>query len=279
MTPAVLTAVLALFAALAWGSGDFTNGLAGRKISPFHTTLIAYAVGLIALGIVIAFRPEVLPPASDMLLGALAGTCGMIGLIFLLRGFRVGRMGIVAPVSAVLAALLPVVVSLFREGFPGWLKALGFLLALAAIWLLSRPEPVHGRPQGLGLALLAGLGFGGFFTLLDFIRTDSDFWPLISGRAAAISLIVIFTLLTRQPVIPAKAPWRLLVLGGLLDIGGNLFYLNAVQTGRLDVAAVLAALYPAVTALLAWLVVRERMAWVQVVGAAAAIAAIILITI
>jgi drug/metabolite transporter (DMT)-like permease len=278
VTPAVLTAILALFAALAWGSGDFTNGLAGRKISPFHTTLIAYAVGLIALVIVIAFRPEAIPSAGDMILGGLAGISGMTGLIFLLRGFRVGRMGIVAPVSAVLAAVMPVIVSIFREGFPGWLKALGFLLALAAIWLLSRPEPVHGRPQGLGLALVAGVGFGGFFTLLDFIQTDSDFWPLISGRVAAITLILIFTLLTRKPVIPAKAPWSLLLLGGLLDIGGNLFYLNAVQTGRLDVAAVLAALYPAVTAFLAWLVTSERMAQVQVVGAAAAVTAIILIT-
>jgi drug/metabolite transporter (DMT)-like permease len=279
MTPVLLPALLALCAAVSWGSGDFTNGLAARKSTAFHTILIAYSIGLLVLLTAAIFNLEKLPPASDLAWGALAGISGMIGLAFLLRGFQVGRMGIVAPVSAVLAAIVPVIASTLREGLPDPLKLIGFSLALAAIWLLSRPEPLQGRPAGISMALLAGLFFGGFFTMLDFIRGDTIFWPLISGRAASLVVMILFALMVRRQLVPKGLPWGLLALAGVLDVGGNLFFLKAVQTGRLDAAAVLGSLYPAVTALLAWLIAHERMARVQVLGAAAAILAIVLITI
>jgi drug/metabolite transporter (DMT)-like permease len=202
----------------------------------------------------------------------------MAGLGFLLRGFTAGRMGIVAPVSAVLATAIPVVFAALTEGLPDELQLLGFGLALVSIWLLSRPETLSGRPAGLGEALLAGLGFGGFFIALGQIGESAVFWPLVAGRLTACALMAAFALSTRRPINPPQLPLGLLVLSGTLDVGGNLFFLLAVQSGRLDVAAVLGSLYPAVTAILAWLITREHMTNLQVIGVAAAVLAIVLIT-
>jgi drug/metabolite transporter (DMT)-like permease len=220
-----------------------------------------------------------LSPTADLLWGAVAGLAGTAGLGFLLRGFATGRMGIVAPVSAVLATAIPVIFAGLTEGLPRQLQLLGFGLALVGIWLLSRPEPLGGRPAGLGMALLAGLGFGSFFTALSQIGETAVFWPLVAGRLAACTLLVALALATRRPVVPPHAPLGLLVLVGLLDVAGNLFFLLAVQGGRLDVAAVLGSLYPAVTVILARLIVKEHMARLQVVGVVAAVLAIVLITI
>ncbi len=278
LTSSVLAALFALSAAAAWGSGDFTNGLAARRAGAFRAVLVSYTVGLLALAGVALARGEMLPPLPDVLWGAAAGLTGVAGLGFLLRGFSEGRMGIVAPVSAVLATSLPVIVSSLTEGMPGALQLAGFGVALAGLWLLSRPQARGGRPGGLGLALLAGVGFGTFFVALDQIGASAVFWPLIAGRLAALGVMLPVVLVRRWPLLPQGTPLGLLALAGVLDAGGNLFFLLATQTGRLDVAAVLASLYPGVTALLAWSIGGEHLTRWQVVGAAAAIVAIVLIT-
>jgi drug/metabolite transporter (DMT)-like permease len=203
----------------------------------------------------------------------------IVGFGSLLRGFTIGRMGIVAPVSAVLAAAVPVIFTVLTEGLPRELQLLGFGLALISIWILSRPEPLSGRPAGLGMALLAGLGFGGFFTTLDQLGEGALFWPLVASRMAAFLLILAFALLTRQQVIPPAFPVVLLTLNGVLGVAGTLFFLLATQHGRLDIAAVLGSLYPAVTAILAKLITKENMTRLQILGMAIAILAIALITI
>jgi drug/metabolite transporter (DMT)-like permease len=271
--------LFALSAAAAWGSGDFSGGLASRRVGSFHTVFIAYTVGLVALVIVALTRREPLPPTSDLLWGALAGLSGMVGLGFLFRGFALGRMGIVAPVSAVLAAAIPVIFTAFVEGLPQQLQLLGFGLALTSIWLLSRPERLGSRPAGLGMALLAGLGFSGFFIALGQVSESAVFWPLVAGRLAACTVMVAIALVTRKPIIPSPLPFGLLVLAGLLDVLGNLFFLLAMQMGRMDVTAVLGSLYPAVTAILAWLLTKEHMARLQVIGVAMAVLAIVMITV
>lgn len=283
----VLAAIFALSAAATWGSGDFTGGLAARRVGPFYTVLVSYSVGLLALLGVALSRSEQLPPAADLLWGALAGLLGMLGLGFLLRGFATGRMGVVAPVSAVLGTAIPVLFAAFTQGLPARLQLLGFGLALASIWLLSRPagqggaalSPEGGAPFGIGSALLAGLGFGGFFTALAQVGESAVFWPLVAGRLASCLAMVVFALIMRRQVFKPGLPLGLLALAGALDVGGNLFFLLALQTGRLDIAAVLASLYPAVTALLAWLVGGERLARLQVAGVAGAVLAIVLITV
>ncbi len=278
METTFLAALFALSAAVTWGSGDFTNGLVARRIGPFRTVLLSYAVGLVALVIVALARGETLPPSTDLMWGGLAGLSGMAGLAFLFRGFAGGRMGIVAPVSAVLTAAVPVAFSALTEGLPRTVQLLGFGLGLMSIWLLARPDSLGGRPAGLGMALLAGLGFGGFFTLIDQVGPNAVFWPLIAGRVSACTVMLVFALFARRSVVPPRSSVGLLIAGGILDVSGNLFFLLAVQSGRLDVASILASFYPAVTALWARLIVREHLARLQIVGVVGALIAIVLIT-
>jgi drug/metabolite transporter (DMT)-like permease len=241
--------------------------------------LITNTVQLSVVVIMALVRSEHFPPLRDLIWGVVACLLGIIGLGALLRGFAIGRMGIVAPVSAVLATGLPVVFASFSEGLPRQIQMLGFGLALVSIWLLSRPEKFGGTPAGLGMALLAGLGFGGFFIALDQIGEGALFWPLAAGRLIASVLMVVFALSTRRPLFLPGSPLGLLVLAGLSSVGGDLFFLLAVQSGRLDIAAVLGSLYPVVTTVLAKLITRENMARLQVVGMVIAILAIVLITI
>ncbi len=278
MNAAFLTAALALTAAICWGTGDFSGGLAARRSDAFRAVFFAYCVGLVAMLIVALARGEKLTTPADLGWGALAGLSGMVGVGSLWRGFTVGRMGIVAPLSAVLSAALPVIFEGFSKGLPHALQLVGFVAALAGIWLLSRPEHLSGRPKGLGLAVLAGLGFGGFFIGLDQVGQTALFWPLAAARAACVAVMVVFALATRRRVSLRHSPLGLFVLAGVLDVAGNLFFLLAVQSGRLDVTAVLGSLYPAVTALAAWWVIKERMTRLQVFGVCMAVLAIILIT-
>jgi drug/metabolite transporter (DMT)-like permease len=236
-------------------------------------------VGLLVLVTVALIRREQFPPTSDLIWGAIAGLSGMVGLGFLMRGFVTGRMGIVAPVSAVLAAAIPVIFAALTEGLPRQLQLLGFGLALISIWLLSRPERLGGRPAGLGMALLAGLGFSGFFIALDQVGETAVFWPLVAGRLAACTVMVVLALSTGRPLTPSPFPLGLLTLAGILDVAGNLFFLLSMQLGRMDVTAVLGSLYPAVTAILAWLVTKEHMARLQMFGVIIAVLAIVMITI
>lgn len=241
--------------------------------------LLPYVLSFIILMSTALVRGEQFSGRADLIWGAVAGVLVMAGYGFLLQGFATGRMGIVAPVSGVLATAIPVIFSAFTEGLPRGLQVLGFGLALVSIWMLSRPEKFGSRPEGLGMALLAGLGFGGFFTALNQVSESAVFWPLAAGRLTSCILMVAFASFTRRSLLPQAPPLALLGLLGLLDVGGNLFFLLAVQTGRLDVAAVLASLYPAVTAVLAWLITKEQMTHLQAVGAAVAVFAIALITI
>ena len=279
MDSTLIAALLALSAGLAWGTSDFTGGLVTRRIGEVRTMFYAYVVATVILVIVALVRAEPISSPIDLMWGALGGLLAMAGFAFLLRGFAAGRMGIVAPVSAVLATMLPVLFAMISEGLPRALQFLGFAIALGSIWLLSRPEKLVGRPAGLGMAILAGLGFGSFFISLDQISEQAVFWPLAAGRLTAVVAVMIYAFLGRQPLRLDSTELGLLTFIGILDVAGNLCFLLAVQTGRLDVASVLASLYPAVTALLATLIAKEYMTRQQVVGLLLAIGAIVLITI
>jgi uncharacterized membrane protein len=273
-----LAITLALTAATCWGSADFAGGLAARRTGPYRSVLVSYSVGLVVLTVIALVRGEALTAPADLAWGALSGISGMVGLVFLFKGFASGRMGIVAPVSAVLATALPVVFNAFTEGLPDNLILAGFAVAILGIWLLSRPERLGIRPAGLGMAVAAGLGFGAFFITLDQIGGNAVFWPLVAGRIAACAVLLAFVMVTRQPMQLRQVPLKLLTLAGLLDVSGNLLFLLAVQNGRLDVAAVLGSLYPAVTAILARVTIKEQMTRLQLVGVSAAMLAIVLIT-
>ncbi len=267
-----------LLSALSWGTADFSGGVASRTSPALTVVLWSQPLGgLIALVIALA-RAEPAISSADLTWTILAGLSGPTALVFFYRGLAVGRMGVVAPIAGVLGAGIPVVVGAVQDGLPSALQIAGIVVALSSVVLVTRAaDGAGGNRAGVGLAVVAGIGFGLFFVFLGRVAPGSAFVPLVVVRVVATLLIATFVLLTR-------GTWRLsrpslvpVVIAGVLDMGGNLWYLLAAQEGRLDVAAVLASLYPVVTILLAAGILRERIGRVQAVGILAALAAIVLI--
>ena len=189
-------------------------------------------------------------------------------------------MTIAAPVSALFAAFLPVVFGFFTLGAPSTTTLIGFVLAFAAVWFISQTDMTNWRfsLSELRLPLLSGFFFGLYFLTLHRATLNAFFWPLAAARFAGFIALGIYVLISRQPGLPPRNLWRLSIVNGLLDIGGNAFYVLAAQTGRLDVAAVLSALYPASTVVLAWIFLKERITWLQTFGVLLAFVAIVLFT-
>jgi drug/metabolite transporter (DMT)-like permease len=268
-----------LASAASWGAGDFSGGLATKRTSVYGVIIASQVVGVILFVGLAFISREAVPTPDNLLWGALAGMVGAIGLTALYRGLAMGQMGVVAPISAVIAAAVPILVGAFVEGLPGILQMIGFGSALVGVWFLSRPKVGAVRTGQLISPLVAGVGFGLFFVLIDRVSEVAVFWPLVAARAASLTLLLVIARAARQPLIPERRYWPLTTLAGVLDAGGNAFFALAAQTGRLDVAAVLSSLYPASTVVLAWLILKERFARPQTVGIAATLAAIVLITI
>lgn len=275
-----VTAVLyGLISALTWGAGDFSGGVAVKRSNPFGVVITAHALSLfLVVGLALVLG-EPTPPMQDWLWGGLAGICGGVGLALLYQALAAGQMSVAAPVSALVAAALPVLIGYFSDGLPGWLTLIGFGFALAAVWLISGGVGVRLDQNSLRLPLLAGLSFGGFFILLHRASSVSILWPLVAIRIVSITSLLSYCVVTRQSWIPARESWFPIVMSGILDSAGNAFYALSARIGRMDVAAVLGSLYPGSTVLLAWFILKERISRVQVVGILIALAAIVMITI
>jgi drug/metabolite transporter (DMT)-like permease len=254
--------------------------MATRRSSVYTVIIVSQVVGMILLaGLALLWR-EAWPSAGDLVWAAAAGLAGAVGLLALYSGLAGSRMGIVAPLAAVTSAGLPVIVALFTEGLPRPLQLAGFGLALLAVWFLSHSGG-NGRIQlqELILPVTAGIGFALFFILIDRVSEGAVFWPLVAARLASVSVLALFMLIRRKPSKPSRSQLPLMALAGILDSGGNLFFLLAAQAGRLDIAAVLSSLYPASTVFLAWLVLQERLDKRQWWGVAAALVALVLIAV
>lgn len=272
------TIIFGLAASLFWGSGDFSGGLASRRDNASSVVLGAYSVGFVLLVLLALIWKEAFPSPIDILWGGLSGISGALGLIAFYSALSIGRMGIIAPVSAVLTAGIPVLFSAYTQGLPTLLQVGGFVLALFAIGLVSRPERTKGRPKGIGLALLAGCGFGCFFVLISRVNPSATFWPLAVARLTSVLVLLVVIGIRRQQVLPKKTVTVLVILAGVLDALGNAFFVLAAHAGRLDVAAILSSLYPAATVVLAALVLRERMTRIQTLGILLALIAIPMIS-
>lgn len=266
-----------LAASLSWGTSDFSGGLATKRTHVFSVMVIAYGIGLLLLVALALIRSEPMASLADLAWAAAAGLSGAAGLAAYYRALAVGRMGITAPVAAVLGTMIPVVFGAAAEGLPGTPRLAGFGLALTGVWFLSRPSETGERSRGLGLAMCAGLGFGLFFILIDQVSEKAVFWPLVSARGASFVVMLAGALASRQGWHPQRSVIPAIVVAGLLDVGGNTFFLLSSQAGRLDVASVLSSLYPAVTAFLAWLILKEHLTRAQMIGMVAAVIAIPLI--
>lgn len=278
MTSAFATILFGLAASLCWGSGDFCGGLASRRINASIVVIATYTTGLVLLITLALIWREAFPPPIDIFWGGLGGVVGATGLIAFYSGLSIGRMGIIAPTSAVLTAGVPVLFSAFTEGLPSLLQLGGFVLALLAIVLISRPERAKGRPKGIGLALVAGSCFGCFFILISRVGPHATFWPLATARLTSVLFLLILALFRKQSITPKRTVLPLILCAGSLDAIGNAFFVLAAHSGRLDVASVLSALYPAATVLLAAILLRERVTRIQGLGVLLALIAIPLIS-
>lgn len=289
MSTEILAVVLGLAAALAWGAGDFSGGLASRRGDVYVVILISQLFSFLLLILLALLQGEAVPASGDLLVGGMAGIIGAIGLVMLYRALATTAMGLVAPVTAVVAAGLPVVVAAFIEGLPAPHHFLGFAAALAGVWFISRgggqTEGPAIRPRDILLPLFAGATFGLFFILIDQVSDRAVYWPLVAARTASITLISATILANPRRVrAPVGAPplsrqLPLIVLTGVLETAGNIFFALATAAGRLDIASVLASLYPAGTVLLAWLLLKERLGPQQWAGVGASLLAIVLVAV
>jgi drug/metabolite transporter (DMT)-like permease len=272
-----------LLSALAWGAGDFAGGLSSRKFGPYRAVFYADFFGLLILIIVSLVYRETFPSISGWINSLLGGALGSFGLLILYYSLSIGQMSIAAPVSALFAALLPVIVGALTEGLPSAIQLIGFALALAAVWLISQGGTgFHiSRLSDLRLPILAGVGFGCYFIFIHNAAgaPNSFLWPMIISRVAGTVLVFFIVFARREGFAVPRDTWGLVFFNATLDLAGNFFYILASKTGRLDIAAVLSSLYPGTTVVLAWLLLKERVSRTQTVGILLAFAAIFLFAI
>jgi drug/metabolite transporter (DMT)-like permease len=251
-----------------------------------RVTLVSRSAGLLTLvGLGLALR---LPPPrpDDALIGIVVGLSGGMGLLLLYMSLARGKMGIAAPLTAVAAGGIPLIVGLVSDGLPGAPQLAGFALALCAIWVISQSNDVERiRPIDIGLPLLAGVGIGIDLSLIGRIGGESVVvWVLAVARLTSIGLIGSATLVAarrgagqRASGEESRGSRRLALLAGVGDVIGTGCFALSAELGRLDVAAVLGALYPAATVLLARFVLGERLSPRQSAGVGLALAAVVLI--
>ena len=234
-------------------------------------------IGTVAMTLVALAIGEPFPGAQTVALAALAGVLAVAGILGLYTGLAVGRMGVVAPVTGLIAAALPVSVGLVADGLPGPPVVIGIGLALLAVVLVSRTSDPAGRPSGIQYAIVGGVGLGLFNIVVGLFPGATVAWPLAIIKLGALLPIVAI-------VVVGSRPWRVprpiipaMILVAFLDLGGNAFYILATQAGRLDIAATLSSLYPVTTVVLAVTLLRERVTPSHLVGIVAAGIAIVLI--
>jgi drug/metabolite transporter (DMT)-like permease len=276
----LVSIIYGILSAATWGAGDFLGGLASKQTTPYRVLFLAEIAGMVPFTLLALLLREPMPPATDMLVGAGSSLIGLGGLLFLYRALASGQMTIAAPVSALFAAVLPVIFGFLALGVPSTTTLIAFVLAFAGVWFISQTEMANWRFSlwELRLPLLSGCFFGMYFLILHRATLNAFFWPLAAARFAGFLALGMYALIARQPALPPRNIWGLSIVNGMLDIGGNAFYVLAAQTGRLDVAAVLSALYPASTVLLAWIFLKERITWLQTLGVLLAFIAIVLFT-
>jgi drug/metabolite transporter (DMT)-like permease len=270
--------LLSLCAALAYGLSDFVGGVLTRRASVWAVAATSQATAA-ALAVVLVTAGPVDAHPGAVLWGVLAGVGSGAGNVFIYRGLAAGRMAVVAPLSAITAAALPVLTGLVAGERPGMLPALGILTAIPAIWLVASGNSGLRRADRGDVVngLLAGLGFGVQFSALGQVPERAGLAPLAISQAVSVVAIVVTAIAVSAPWLPRDRFSRLGAVAGLLAGIATVCFQLAVQRGLLTIAGVVASLYPAVTVVLAWWVLRERIGRVQAIGLALGAAAIALI--
>jgi len=272
-SPQLATATYGLAAVLAWGTSDFLGGYATRRANAFLFTTVVNIGGLLLMVTLASATHAPFPSARSAAWVLAAGVSGGAALAIFYRALSSGRMGLTAPVAAVLSAAIPAVVSMFTEGLPSRIAILGFLLAATGLWLITRSED-GATPEGIGLAVFAGIGFAGFYLCVRQAGDAPALWIATLTRTGALLITATVVLLSWnfRDITAAGLRWG--VLTGCIDSLGTILFVRASQTGRLDEAVVISSLYPAVTVLLARVFLKEHFTRWRFVGLLAALAAV-----
>ena len=277
-----MAVLLALGSAVVYGTSDFLGGLASRKASVFGVVAFSQLAGLVALLALLPVLGGTTGP-TDLAWGAAGGLAGATGLVIFFRTLARGVMSVIAPVTAVTAAAVPVLVGLVEGNRIGFWSGAGIVLALVAVVLVSAEGGLSAlraaRPASIPPALAAGTAFGIFFVFLDRTGDGTGLTPLVAARLASLVLVVVIALLGRRPLRVSRASLPLVAASGVGDMSANALFLLATQLhSQLAIIGVLASLYPVSTVVLAQFVLRERLVPAQFAGLAAAAGAVVLIT-
>ena len=264
-------------AAVAWGAGDFGGGLSSRRAPVYGVVLVSQITGMVGSFAAAGALHEQLPGQADLVVCAIAGVLGAVGIVMLYRGLAIGRMGIVAPVTGVLAAIIPVIAGFVTEGIPGPIVVLGIAIAVVAVVLVSRVADESVGPSGLREALIGGTAIGLFGVAIAQLSQGNVFMALGSIRLVQGVAVVLIIIVLRAAWRPRASLVPALVVVGLLDTTGNALYLLAVQTGQLAIASVLSAMYPVATIVLAMAFLREPISRDHTIGIVLAAIAIAMI--
>ena len=296
--------ILGLLSAVAYGAADFIGGLASRRSSALSVVIVSQLSGLIVLLALLPLLPAATPSRSDLLWGALAGLGGAAGITLLYRGLAIGRMSLVSPITAVIAAIVPLAAGLLARERPSLPALIGVAIALIAVVLVSSTETpgepasnaapgLVGSPRksntanavrtwwlqpGLIEAVLSGVGIGIFYVLIAHTSRHAGLWPLACSRSASMGIMVALALVSKRSLAPQRSSLAAIIFAGVLDMVANALFLIATRFGMLSIVAVLASLYPASTVLLARIILHEKLSRLQLAGVACALVAIGLIS-
>ncbi len=274
------TVIFGLIASASFGAADFSGGFATKRTSVYTVIIVSQAVGFGLMLILLALFWEVLPPVDEIIWGCLAGIAGVSALMVFYKGLSVRPMSVFSPVASVVSVAFPVIVSGIIEGAPSDSQKVGIALAFVAVWIISRPDgsaPIHLRE--INWPLLAGLLIGCFFVFLERASQSTTIWPMVIARITSLTMMTAIILAMGRSFRPPRPRIPMIALAGLLDVGGNVFFILAAQKGRLDIATVLASFAPATTVVLAWGVLNERITRRQLIGLGAILVAITLIVV
>jgi drug/metabolite transporter (DMT)-like permease len=274
--------ILSLSAALTYGAADFIGGLMTKRNDVFRVVFLSQVLGGIPLLIAFLLLNDGTFGRDVWFLGAAAGLTGGGGVVLMYRGLAIGRMSVVAPITAVLAAAVPVLFGLATGDRLTSATSTGVVLALVSVGFISSvKEDVAGerepRRSGIAEAFGAGLCFGAFFILLDAVGDEAGMWPLLVMRAASIALLGVGIAAAGRDLRPVRGTWGGIAAAGSLDVAANVFYLLSTREGLLSIVAVITSMYPAMTVLLARVYLKERFSAIQTVGLLLAAFAITLI--